>query len=136
MSVSVVLQKHILQELTIRNEIIDLKNAPFQLKPEIRFQVFQQKEKRPIATELTVEIGNMDDGTPLYIKLHLRGLFMVIAKDVEETKIDAKEFHKQAFMQLFKVARSILSGTTLMGGMMPFELPPINPENINIQKND
>lgn len=136
MSVAVVLHKHILQELTIHNETIEQKHAPFQLKPEIRFQVYPQKEKQPIVTELTIEIGNMDDGTPLYMKLRMRGLFMVVAKDTEETKIDAKEFHKQAFMQLFNVARAVISGATLLGGMVPFELPPINPDNINIQKNN
>lgn len=134
MSASVVLHKHVLEEFIIHNETIDQKHPPLQLKPEIRFQVFPQKDKNPIATELSLEIGNMDDGSPLYIKLRMRGLFLVMAQNNEETKIDAQEFHKQALVQLFNVVRTLIAGTTLMGGMTPFNLPPINPENVKVQK--
>ena len=134
MSASVVLHKHVLEEFIIHNETIDQKHPPLQLTPEIRFQVFPQKDKNPVATELSLEIGNMDDGSPLYIKLRMRGLFLVMAQNNEETKIDAQEFHKQALVQLFNVVRTLIAGTTLMGGMMPFNLPPINPENVKVQK--
>jgi len=136
MSVAVVLHKHILEEFVLHNEMIDQKHAPMQLKPEIRFQVFPQKGNNPIATEMSLEIGNMDDGSPLYLKLRVRGLFLNIAQNQDEAKIDAKEFHKQAFVQLFNVVRTLIAGTTLMGGMTPFNLPPINPDNMNMQKND
>lgn len=136
MSVAIVLHKHILEEFVLHNETIDQKHGTMQIKPEIRFQVFPQKDKNPIATELSVEIGNMDDGSPLYMKLRLRGMFLTVAQNQDETKVDAKEFHKQALIQLFNVARTLLAGTTLMGGLTPFNLPPINPENINVQKSN
>ena len=133
MAVTVVLQKHILEEFVLHNELIDQKNLTLQIKPEIRFQVFPQKDKNPIATELSVEMGNMDDGSPLYIKLRLRGMFLTVAEK-ENEKIDATDFHKQALILLFETARTMISGVTLMGGMKPFCLPPINPANINVQK--
>lgn len=30
----------------------------------------------------------------------------------------------------------LIAGATQMGGMAPFSLPPMNPDNINIQKQD
>lgn len=134
MSVSVVLQKHILEELIIHNETLDQKQVSLPLNPEIRFQVFPQKDNKPIATELSIEIGNMDDGSPLYFKLRMRGLFMIVSGSAEETKMDAQEFHKQALAILFNVVRTLIAGTTLMGGMTPFNLPPINPDNVNMKK--
>ncbi len=135
MAIGVVLNKHILEEFILHNETVDHKNAPFQLKPEIRFQVFPQKDKQPIATEMSVELGNMDDGSPLYIKLRMRGLFTTVGGEAGQPAPDPKEFHKQAFVQLFNCARTLIAGATLMGGMPPFNLPPINPDNLNVQKN-
>ena len=40
MPILAVLHKHIIEEITIRNETMEPGHAPFQLKPEIRFQVF------------------------------------------------------------------------------------------------
>ena len=134
MSVSVVLQKHVLEELIIHNETLDQKQVSLPLNPEIRFQVFPQKDNKPIATELSIEIGNMDDGTPLYFKLRMRGLFLIVSGSAEETKMDAQEFHKQALSILFNVVRTLIAGTTLMGGMTPLNLPPINPDNVNMKK--
>ena len=134
MPVLAVLHKHIVEELTLLNETMEPGHAPFQLKPEIRFQVFPQKEKQPITTQMSVEIGSMDDNTPLYIKLRLRGIFLPTNQPQENTPADPKEFHKQAFGQLFGVARTIIASTTLIGGMTPINLPPINPDSLNIQK--
>ena len=135
MSVSVMLQKHVLEELIIHNETLDQKHASLPLNPEIRFQVFPQKDKNPIATELSIEIGNMDDGSPLYFKLRMRGLFVIVSGNAEETKLDAREFHKQALVLLFNVVRTLIAGTTLMGGMTPLNLPPVNPDNVSMKKN-
>ncbi|MBQ5770091.1 MAG: hypothetical protein IIW08_02840 [Clostridia bacterium] len=135
MAVLAVLHKHIIEEITIRNETMEPGHAPFQLKPEIRFQVFPQKDKQPITTQMTVEIGSMDDNTPLYIKLRVRGLFLPTSQSAESAPVDPKEFHKQAFGQLFNTARTIIASATLLGGMTPINLPPINPDNLNIQKN-
>lgn len=134
MPVLAVLHKHIIEEITIRNETMEPGHAPFQLKPEIRFQVFPQKDKQPITTQMTVEIGSMDDNTPLYIKLRVRGLFLPTNPQTENAPADPKEFHKQAFGQLFGVARTVIASTTLIGGMTPINLPPINPDSLNIQK--
>lgn len=137
MAAIAVLQKHILEELVLHNEMLERHTVQFQIKPEIRFQVFPQKEKQPISTEMSIEIGSMDDGSPLYIKLRMKGLFLLVAKPGEnEAPFDAKEFHKQAFVQLFNNARTLISGATLMGGMSPISLPPINPDSLNIQKNN
>jgi len=130
-----VLTKHIIEEITIRNDTIEPHHAPFQLKPEIRFQVFPRQEGKPIQSLMTVEIGNMDDNSPLYIKLRLRGLFLSAPKPGDDTPDDPQEFHKNAFAQLFNTARTIISGTTLLGGMSPINLLPINPNNLNVQKN-
>ena len=65
MSAHAILQKYMLQELTIRNEMPERPGEPLQLKPEIRFQVFKQSEGKPIAAELTLEIGSMDYNSPL-----------------------------------------------------------------------
>ena len=71
MSAHAILQKYMLQELTIRNEMPERPGEPLQLKPEIRFQVFKQAEGKPIAAELTLEIGSMEtamnDVTDLYV---------------------------------------------------------------------
>ncbi|MBQ3080772.1 MAG: protein-export chaperone SecB [Clostridia bacterium] len=136
MAAIAVLHKHILQEFELHNEMIDKPNHQFQMKPEIRFQVFPQKEKQPISSEMSIEIGNMDDNSPLYIKLRMRGIFLAVAKPGEDATIDPKEFHKQAFVQLFNHARTLIAGATQMGGMNPISLPPINPDNLNVQKNN
>ncbi len=135
MAAIAVLHKHILEEIVLHNEMLDKPNTQFQIKPEIRFQVFPQKDNQPISSELSIEIGSMDDNSPLYIKLRLKGLFLAVAKPGEDASIDPKEFHKQAFVQIFNNARTLIAGTTLMGGMNPINLPPINPENLNVQKN-
>lgn len=135
MSQIAVLTKHIIEEITVRNDTIDPNHATVQLKPEIRLQVFPRQENKPIQTLMTIEIGNMDDNSPLYIKLRLRGLFLSARKPGDDTPDDPAEFHKHAFAQLFNTARSIISGTTLLGGMTPINLMPINPNNLNVQKN-
>lgn len=136
MSAHVVLQKYILQELTIHNEMLDRPGEPLQLNPEIRFQVFRQPEGKPISTELTLEIGSMDDSSPLYIKVKMRGLFAILAQGEDDRKLDAAEFHKKALIILFNYARTLIAGSTQMGGMVPFSLPPMNPDNINVQKQE
>ena len=135
MAMIAVLTKHIIEELTIRNDTIEPHHTPFQIKPEIRFQMFPKQENKPIQTLMTVEIGNMDDNSPLYIKLRVRGLFLSAPKPGDDEPDDANLFHKLAFTQLFNTARTIISGATLMGGMAPINLAPINPANLNVQKN-
>lgn len=136
MSAHAILQKYMLQELTIRNEMPERPGEPLQLKPEIRFQVFKQSEGKPIAAELTLEIGSMDDNSPLYIKVKMRGLFAVLSRGEDDRKPDAADLHRQALIILFNYARTLIAGATQMGGMAPFSLPPMNPDNINIQKQD
>lgn len=136
MAVIVSLTKHILEELVIHNETAEQRRAPFQIKPEIRFQVFPQKEKQPITADINIEIGSMDDNSPIYIKLRMRGMFVATAQSPGDATIDAKDLHKQALVMLFNCARTLIAGATLMGGMAPFNLPPLNPDNLNIQKNN
>ena len=133
----VVLQKYSLIEFTLHNELGEQKSGSFQLKPQISFSVLPKQENKPFTGELNVEIGNMDDATPLYIKVKLKGFFLYVPQKDEEPKpLDIKEFHRHAFPILFDVARSLISGTTLMGGMTPFSLPPIKPDQINFGGNN
>ncbi len=136
MSAHAVLQKYILEELTIHNEMPEHPGEPLQLKPEIRFQVFNQPEGKPIPTELMLEIGSMDDNSTLYIKVKMRGLFIILARSEDDRKLDAATFHKQALIILFNYARTLIAGATQLGGMAPFSLPPMNPDNINVQKQE
>lgn len=131
-----VLQKYVLQELTIRNETLDHAGKSSLPRPEIRFQVFKQAEDKPLATELTLEIGSMDDNSPLYIKVRMRGLFAVLTRGEEDATPDAAELHRQALLVLFNYARTLIAGATQMGGMPPFNLPPMNPDNIKIQRQE
>lgn len=132
----VLLQKHVLQEFTLHNELSDYKAGSFQVNPRISFSVLPRKENSPMIGDMTVEVGSMDDNSPLYIKVRMRGIFIPIAKPQEGEPIDPKEFHKKAFPLLFDVVRSYLTGATLMGGMTPFNLPPIDPNRINFEKKD
>ena len=62
---NVILQKHIAEEISIRNDMLDQKPAQFRIMPKIRFQILPQKEKGPLMGVMDVEIGDMDGVTPL-----------------------------------------------------------------------
>lgn len=134
--VLVVMQKHTLMELTLHNEFPEHKPGSFQIKPQINFTVFPKKDNLPIVGELTIEVGSMDDNSPLYIKVRVRGSFINLAKSESDALIDAKEFHKQCFPLIFNVTSSIVSGAMLMGGMTPINLPPIDPNRLNFEKKE
>ena len=68
--------------------------------------------------------------------MKIRGLFAVLARGEDDRKLDAADLHRQALIILFNYARTLIAGATQMGGMAPFSLPPMNPDNINIQKQD
>ncbi len=127
----VILQKYTLLEFQLFNNLSEAKVRTLQVKPQINFKVFPRQEKKPLVGELTVEVGSMDDNSPLYIKLKMSGQFIPIAENKEDAIMDIKEFHKQAFPVIFDVARSHIAGTTLMGGLTPFYLPPIDPSHMN-----
>ena len=86
--------------------------------------------------DMTVEVGSMDDDSPMYLKVKMRGHFLPIAQNQDDALMDIKEFHKQAFPVLFDVVRSFMAGATLMGGMTPFNLPPIDPNRLNFEKKE
>ena len=130
----VVLQKYTLLEFTIYNDMAERKSGSFQVKPEINFSVLPRQENRPLIGDLTLTVGSMDDGSPLYIKARMRGQFIPVAQGSAEPLTDIKEFHKQAFPLLFEVTRAYISGATLAGGLTPFSLPPIDPNRINFEK--
>ena len=130
----VVLQKYTLMEFSIYNEMNERKVGSFQVKPEINFTVLPRQENKPLIGDITITVGSMDDGSPLYIKLRMRGQFIPVAQNQGDALTDIKEFHKQAFPVLFDVARSYISGVTLMGGLTPFSLPPLDPNRINFEK--
>lgn len=136
MSVHVVLQKYMLEELTIHNEMPGSAGKVFPPNPEIRFQVFKQSEGKPLSTELMLEIGSMDDNSPLYIKVKMHGLFTVLTRDEDDRTLSDADFHRQALVILFNYARTLIAAATQLGGMPPFSLPPINPDNINVQKQE
>ncbi|MBQ3669778.1 MAG: hypothetical protein II920_11195 [Clostridia bacterium] len=130
----VVLQKYTLQEFNIFNDMSSSKGGTFQVKPEINFSVMPRQENKPLFGELTITVGSMDDNSPLYIKLRMRGQFMPVAQGPGDALTDVREFHRQAFPVIFDVARSYIAGATLMGGLTPFNLPPIDPNRINFEK--
>ena len=132
----VLLQKYQLLEFTLHNEFAEHKSASFQVKPQINFNVFPRKEKQPLIGEMTVEVGSMDDNSPMYLKVRMRGVFLPIAQSQDDALLDIKEFHKQAFPILFDVVRTFIAGATLMGGMTPFNLPPIDPNRLNFEKRE
>ena len=132
----VILQKYTLLEFTLHNEFAEHKTTSFQVKPQINFNVFPRKEKQPMVGDMTVEVGSMDDDSPMYLKVKMRGHFLPIAQNQDDALMDIKEFHKQAFPVLFDVVRSFMAGATLMGGMTPFNLPPIDPNRLNFEKKE
>ncbi len=129
----IVLTKYIVQEFELHNELNDRKPGSIQLNPHINMQVMPIKDAQPVICEMTVEIGSMDDATPLYIKLRLRGIFSRV-NEAPVNEESVKQFHRVSFPILFDIARSYMAGATLMAGMAPFNLPPINPDNINIER--
>lgn len=132
----VLLQKYTVQEFELHNELNEHKSGQFQVKPHINFSVFERKDNKPVTGELTMEVGSMDDNSPLYIKIRIRGLFLTLGQNNETAVPDRETFHKQAFPQLFEVARTMIGGFTLMGGMSPFNLPPLDPSKISFDKKD
>ena len=132
----VILQKYTLLEFTLHNEFAEHKSTTFQVKPQINFNVFPRKEKQPMVGDMTVEVGSMDDDSPMYLKVKMRGHFLPIAQNQDDALMDIKEFHKQAFPLLFDVVRTFMAGTTLMGGMTPFSLLPIDPNRLNFEKKE
>ena len=132
----VILQKYTLLEFTLHNEFAEHKSTTFQVKPQINFNVFPRKEKQPMVGDMTVEVGSMDDDSPMYLKVKMRGHFLPIAQNQDDALMDIKEFHKQAFPLLFDVVCTFMAGTTLMGGMTPFSLPPIDPNRLNFEKKE
>lgn len=132
----VLLQKHILQEFTLHNEMSEFKSGKFHISPRISFTVLPRKEKQPLQGDMTVEVGSMDDASPLYIKVRMRGVFLLLPDEPGGEPPAPADFPKQAFTPLFDVIRSYLTGATLMGGMSPFNLPPIDPNRINLEKKD
>ena len=132
----VILQKYTLLEFTLHNEFAEHKTTSFQVKPQINFNVFPRKEKQPMVGDMTVEVGSMDDDSPMYLKVKMRGHFLPIAQNQDDALMDIKDFHKQAFPVLFDVVRSFIAGATLMGGMTPFNLPPIDPNRLNFEKKE
>ncbi len=132
----VILQKYTLLEFTLHNEFAEHKTTSFQVKPQINFNVFPRKEKQPMVGDMTVEVGSMDDDSPMYLKVKMRGHFLPIAQNQDDALMDIKDFHKQAFPVLFDVVRSFMAGATLMGGMTPFNLPPIDPNRLNFEKKE
>lgn len=132
----VVMQKNLIQESTLRNELVPGKNTRFQINPHIQFAVLKKAPEQPTTIcDLTVEIGSMDDDSPLYIKVRMRGVFVSVAQDPSQALVDPAEFNKQAFPILFEAARAYIAGTMLMGGLTPINLPPIDPNKINFQGN-
>ena len=132
----VILQKYTLLEFTLHNEFAEHKTTSFQVKPQINFNVFPRKEKQPMVGDMTVEVGSMDDDSPMYLKVKMRGHFLPIAQNQDDALMDIKDFHKQAFPVLFDVVRIFMAGATLMGGMTPFNLPPIDPNRLNFEKKE
>lgn len=130
----VVMQKHIIQESTIRNELVPGKNTRLQINPQIQFAVLKKAPEQPTTLcDLSVEIGSMDDDSPLYIKVRMRGIFVSVAQDPSQALVDPMEFNKAAFPILFEATRAYIAGTMLMGGLSPINLPPIDPNKINFQ---
>ena len=97
----VILQKYTLLEFTLHNEFAEHKTTSFQVKPQINFNVFPRKEKQPMVGDMTVEVGSMDDDSPMYLKVKMRGHFLPIAQNQDDALMDIKDFHKQAFPVLF-----------------------------------
>lgn len=132
----VLMQKHIIQESTLRNELVPNKNTRFQINPRIQFAVLKKAPEQPTTVcDLSVEIGSMDDDSPLYIKVRMRGVFVSVAQDASGALLEPAEFNTQAFPILFEATRAYISGMMLMGGLTPINLPPIDPNKINFQGN-
>ena len=128
------LQKHVIEELTIRNETFERKIENFKINPKINFSVTRKDAGKPFLAILELEIGSMDDESPIYIRLKLRGYLLAIKPQGDESEFDAVAFHRKAFPVMFDTARAILAGATQAGGMVPILLAPIDPNTLNINR--
>lgn len=129
------LQRFTTEELTIRNELLEHKPGPINMNPAINFQFFKPVEGKPLCGLITVEIGNMDDDTPIYIKARVRGFFAALTQNGAPAEIN-DEFHKQAFRLLFDNVRTLIAAATQLGGMRPILLNNIDASKLNLQKQD
>lgn len=134
MSAIPVLQKYTLEELSIINAMREHKAVTFPLNPRINYTVSKPAENQPFNGVLSIEIGDMDDGSPMYIKVKIRGFLLAISKKGDETSFDPQDFHRKSFPLLFDVARTVIASSTQVGGMTPVILNPIDPAKLSVEK--
>ena len=128
MALKFILHKQIIEELNVYNLLPEQVGKQFKLNPRINYTSGVPALGKPSVSVLTIEIGNMDDGTPIYIKLKLRGIFVTIKGADDETLPDAAEFRIASFPQIYSYARTLIASVTMMGGLSPFILPDIDPK--------
>jgi len=136
MPVLPLLQKYTLEELTIRNEMLEHKTLSVPVNPRISYRVSPQEGKLPFIGTMSIEIGSMDDESPLYVKVTLKAVLLSLSKKGEEGEFDAQEFNRRSFLMVFDIVRTIIATATQIGGMTPILLNPIDPAKLNVEKND
>ena len=122
---TVKLVRYIVDEIILRNGIREPK---MQLKNTFRYQVKYPKGNDKLCVgELTLEIGDADAASPLYIQVRMRGFF-------EYSVPDKRKVHVDSFYQLFPYGRAIITGLCASSCLPPimFPTPDMQEENIDV----
>ena len=135
MSAKPLLQRHLLLELSIINDFEAQPSREFRINPKINFTLSPSPDKKQFIGDFSLEIGDMDDGSPLYIKLRLKGFFAILKAPADSDVFDPEAFNRAAFPQIFDIARTIIAGTMQSGGMKPLLLNQINPAQLDVHTN-
>ena len=123
------LDKYIVEEIVFRNNIRD---AKMQLKNTFRYQVkYLKNDEKHCMGELTLEIGDADADTPLYIQVRMRGFFQLMGQD-------KRRIHVDSFYQLFPYGRAIVTSLCASACLPPimFPVPDVQEENIDVNFQD
>lgn len=134
MPVIPIMQKYTLEELTIINEMREHKALSIPMNPRVNYQVSRPDPKLPFSGRMTIEIGSMDDDSPLYVKVRIHALLLSAVKKGEDGQFDPQEFHRKSFPIVFDICRTIIASATQIGGMTPILLNPIDPSRLNVEK--
>ncbi len=122
---TVKLDRYIVDEIVMRN---GMRENKVQLKNTFRYQVkYPKGDEKHCVGELTLEIGDADSASPLYIQVRMRGFF-------EYTAPDKRRVHVDSFYQLFPYGRAIITNLCAVSYLPPimFPTPDIQEESIDV----